>query len=72
MSRKFIIKVSHFFQLVHIDLAPNFSASLMGITNFLANIISIIAPLVCGFIIQDEVKLMKNIPGNCLAKRSYL
>ncbi|XP_028173317.1 putative inorganic phosphate cotransporter [Ostrinia furnacalis] len=40
--------------LVHIDLAPNFSASLMSITNFLANIISIIAPLVCGFIINDE------------------
>ena len=40
--------------LVHIDLSPNFSASLMGITNFLANIISIIAPLVCGLIIQDE------------------
>ncbi|KOB69692.1 Sodium-dependent phosphate transporter, partial [Operophtera brumata] len=33
------------YMLVHIDLAPNFSASLMGITNFLANIISIIAPL---------------------------
>ncbi|KAL0839171.1 hypothetical protein ABMA28_017139 [Loxostege sticticalis] len=40
--------------LVHIDLAPNFSASLMSITNFLANIVSIIAPLVCGFIINDE------------------
>ncbi|XP_026315260.1 putative inorganic phosphate cotransporter [Hyposmocoma kahamanoa] len=40
--------------LVHIDLAPNFSACLMGITNFLANIISIIAPLVCGLIIKDE------------------
>lgn len=42
--------------LVHIDLAPNFSASLMGITNFLANIISIIAPLVCGFIVNDETQ----------------
>ncbi|CAG9786489.1 unnamed protein product [Diatraea saccharalis] len=40
--------------LVHIDLAPNFSAILMGITNFLANIVSIIAPLVCGFIVTDE------------------
>ncbi|XP_072948855.1 putative inorganic phosphate cotransporter [Epargyreus clarus] len=40
--------------LVSIDIAPNFSASLMGISNFFANIISIIAPLVCGFIIQDE------------------
>ncbi|XP_053609910.1 putative inorganic phosphate cotransporter [Plodia interpunctella] len=42
------------YMLVHIDLAPNFSACLMGITNFLANIISIISPLVCGAIVQDE------------------
>ncbi|KAF9818538.1 hypothetical protein SFRURICE_012562 [Spodoptera frugiperda] len=44
------------YMLVHIDLAPNFSACLMGITNFLANIISIIAPLVCGFIVHDETE----------------
>ncbi|XP_013188922.1 putative inorganic phosphate cotransporter [Amyelois transitella] len=42
------------YMLVHIDLAPNFSAPLMGITNFLANIISIISPLVCGAIVRDE------------------
>ncbi|CAH0398532.1 unnamed protein product [Chilo suppressalis] len=42
------------YMLVHIDLAPNFSGILMGITNFLANIVSIIAPLVCGFIVTDE------------------
>ncbi|CAG9562238.1 unnamed protein product [Danaus chrysippus] len=40
--------------LIFIDLAPNFSSSLMGISNFIANIISIIAPMVCGFIIKDE------------------
>ncbi|XP_068633115.1 putative inorganic phosphate cotransporter [Battus philenor] len=40
--------------LVIIDLAPNFSGSMMGISNFFANIISIIAPLVCGFIVYDE------------------
>ncbi|XP_075977864.1 putative inorganic phosphate cotransporter [Anticarsia gemmatalis] len=44
------------YMLVHIDMAPNFSACLMGITNFLANIISIIAPLVCGFIVHDETE----------------
>ncbi|CAG5038399.1 unnamed protein product [Parnassius apollo] len=42
------------YMLVIIDLAPNFSGSMMGISNFFANIISIIAPLVCGFIVQDE------------------
>ncbi|XP_050675828.1 putative inorganic phosphate cotransporter isoform X1 [Leptidea sinapis] len=50
------INAGHYtgFMLISIDLAPNFSANLMGIENFVANIISIIAPLVCGFIIQDE------------------
>ncbi|XP_041979294.1 putative inorganic phosphate cotransporter isoform X1 [Aricia agestis] len=42
------------FMLISIDLAPNFSSSLMGISNFFANIISIIAPIVCGVIINDE------------------
>ncbi|CAH2048160.1 unnamed protein product, partial [Iphiclides podalirius] len=42
------------YMLVIIDLAPNFSGSMMGISNFYANIISIIAPLVCGFIVQEE------------------
>lgn len=44
------------YMLVHTDLATNFSANLMGITNFLANICSLIAPLACGFIIQDETE----------------
>ncbi|CAH4028611.1 unnamed protein product [Pieris brassicae] len=42
------------YMLVLNDLAPNFSANLMGVSNFFANIISIVAPLVCGVIIQDE------------------
>lgn len=50
------INAGHFtgYLLAHTDLAPNFSANLMSITNFLANIISIIAPLVCGVIVNDE------------------
>lgn len=40
--------------LVHIDMAPNFAGTLMGITNCIANIISIIAPLVAGLLLQDE------------------
>lgn len=42
-------------QANHIDLAPNYAGTLMGITNGVANIISIIAPLAVGFIVQDEV-----------------
>lgn len=36
-------------------MAPNFAGSMMGITNFFANIISIIAPLMAGLLLQDEV-----------------
>ncbi|XP_026315258.1 putative inorganic phosphate cotransporter [Hyposmocoma kahamanoa] len=41
------------FLLVHIDMAPNFAGTLMGITNFFANIVSIVAPLAAGAILHD-------------------
>ncbi|XP_032517569.2 putative inorganic phosphate cotransporter [Danaus plexippus] len=40
--------------LVHIDMAPNFAGTMMGITNAIANVISIIAPLVAGVLLNDE------------------
>ncbi|XP_063536013.1 putative inorganic phosphate cotransporter [Cydia strobilella] len=40
--------------LVYLDMAPNFAGTMLGITNALANIISIIAPLAAGAIIKDE------------------
>lgn len=43
------------FQVNHIDLSPNFAGILMGITNCAANIMSIIAPLIVGLIVTDEV-----------------
>lgn len=48
------------FQINHIDLAPNHSGTLMGITNFCANICSIIAPLLVGFILNDAVSDDRN------------
>ncbi|KAI8118081.1 putative inorganic phosphate cotransporter [Lucilia cuprina] len=42
------------FQVNHIDLSPNFAGILMGITNCAANIMSIIAPLIVGFIVTNE------------------
>ncbi|XP_054738585.1 putative inorganic phosphate cotransporter isoform X1 [Anastrepha obliqua] len=42
------------FQVNHIDLSPNFAGIMMGITNCAANIMSIIAPLLVGFIVTDE------------------
>ncbi|KAL7031546.1 hypothetical protein ACKWTF_007046 [Chironomus riparius] len=41
------------FQINHIDLSPNHSGTLMGITNCSANVMSIIAPLLVGFILND-------------------
>ncbi|XP_021195147.2 putative inorganic phosphate cotransporter [Helicoverpa armigera] len=42
------------FMLVHIDMAPNFAGTMMGITTFFANVVSIIAPLVAGLILEDQ------------------
>lgn len=44
------------FQINHLDLAPNHSGTLMGITNCCANFMSIIAPLLVGFILNDAVR----------------
>lgn len=40
----------------HMDLSPNFAGTLMGITNAVGNLMSIIGPLIVGYIISaDEV-----------------
>ncbi|XP_044758455.1 putative inorganic phosphate cotransporter isoform X1 [Coccinella septempunctata] len=46
--------VSSGFQVNHIDISPNFSGILMGITNGSSNIFSIIAPLAVQVIVTDE------------------
>ncbi|XP_070068653.1 putative inorganic phosphate cotransporter isoform X1 [Drosophila takahashii] len=38
----------------HIDLSPNFAGPMMGVTNGIAGVTSIVAPLVVGAIISDE------------------
>lgn len=38
----------------HMDLSPNFSGSLMGFTNSIANIMSILGPLTVGFILTGS------------------
>lgn len=42
------------FQMNHIELSPNFAATLMGITNCVSNLLSIAAPLAVGLIVNDE------------------
>ncbi|XP_011178035.1 putative inorganic phosphate cotransporter [Zeugodacus cucurbitae] len=41
------------FQVNHIDLAPNFAGTLVSLTNCAANVCSIIAPLLVGFVVTD-------------------
>lgn len=41
------------FMCNHMDLSPNFAGSLMGLTNSIANILSIIGPLSVGWMISD-------------------
>ncbi|XP_031833740.1 putative inorganic phosphate cotransporter isoform X2 [Nomia melanderi] len=42
------------FQINHIDLSPNFAGTMMSITNCIASVIAIIAPLICGVIVLDN------------------
>ncbi|KAL4708201.1 hypothetical protein ACJJTC_005343 [Scirpophaga incertulas] len=42
------------FQLVHLDMSPNFAGTMMGITNSIANCVSIVAPLAAGAILTDQ------------------
>lgn len=44
------------FNVNHIDLSPNHSGFLMGITNGFSNIAGILAPLAVQFIVTDEVR----------------
>lgn len=39
----------------HLDLSPNFAGTLMGMTNCLANVMSLIGPLFVGFIVTTAV-----------------
>ncbi|CAD7015094.1 putative inorganic phosphate cotransporter [Ceratitis capitata] len=49
-----ISSITHFgWQVNHIDLSPHFSGTLVGLTNSAANVMSIIAPLVVGYIVTD-------------------
>lgn len=42
----------------HIDLSPNFAGALMGFTNATANICSLLAPIVAGWIAPDPVRVI--------------
>lgn len=41
--------------MTHIDMAPNFASVMMGVTNGAGAVSSIVAPLVAGYLLVDEV-----------------
>ncbi|XP_058807480.1 uncharacterized protein LOC131673478 [Phymastichus coffea] len=45
------------FQINHIDLSPDFAGTLMSITNSVANLFGILAPLTCGVIVTDSTNV---------------
>lgn len=47
----------------HIDLAPNFAGTLMGLTNSIAALTSVLGPLLVGFIVTNSVSDVKRIKG---------
>lgn len=46
------------FQINHIDLSPNHAGTMMSITNCIASIIAIVAPIVNNEIVTDQVYLI--------------
>ncbi|CAD7015093.1 unnamed protein product [Ceratitis capitata] len=55
-----ISTVTHFgYQTNHLDLSPHFSGTLMGIANSASNVMSIIAPLIVGYIVTDTTNLLQ-------------
>lgn len=51
--------------LNHMDLTPNFAGSLMGLTNSLANIMSILGPLTVGYILTETPDVAVRIDNFC-------
>lgn len=49
----------------HMDLSPNFAGSLMGLTNSIANMMSILGPLTVGFILTDSHGVDVRITNIC-------
>jgi cyanate permease len=46
------------FLLNHIDLSPNYAGTMMGITSCIANIMSVVAPMLVGLIVTNEVSFL--------------
>ena len=60
------------FQINHIDLSPNFAGTMMSVTNCCATVISIIAPLISGVIVSNEVIVQFIFPACKISVNSNL
>ena len=47
------------YQINHIDLSPNFAGTMMSITNCIAAVCPILAPIICAEIVTDQVLFYK-------------
>ncbi|XP_074600895.1 putative inorganic phosphate cotransporter isoform X2 [Brevipalpus obovatus] len=47
------------FNINHVDIAPDYAGTLMGITNCIANFAGILAPAYVGVVLQDEISLKR-------------
>ena len=56
-SNSFIeVKSLHLQQANHMDLAPNYAGTMMGITNTIGNFAGFVAPYITGLIIDGQVR----------------
>ncbi|XP_054739326.1 sialin-like [Anastrepha obliqua] len=63
-----ISTVVHFgYQVNHLDLSPHFAGTLTGIANTAANVMSIMAPLIVGYIVTDATNIYQWRIIFCLA-----
>jgi hypothetical protein len=46
------------FQLNPIDLSPNYAGTIVGIASCIANIMSLVAPMLVGLIVTNEVSFL--------------
>lgn len=44
--------------MTHVDISPNFAGVIMGLSNFIPNFCSILAPLYVQLVVKDEVSKM--------------
>lgn len=45
--------------MTHVDISPNYAGVIMGLSNFIPNFCSILAPLFVQLIVTDEVRYHK-------------